>query len=168
MTRITLFTATVGDGPARLTIAVTRNFDAPDPFTVQLGSDAWPLAPADAERLAAAGRRIEGTLDSGAQRNGPVAEAAFFRRQLGNSDGRALTFELGIDAGGPVAAVYLEWRGKRIVDSSGRLLKALQVLGEAVATARQATAPMRVQDVRINPHAYRSPHAWDGKAPWEA
>ena len=54
MTKIILFSATVGDGPARLTLSVVRNFDALDPFTVALGNDTWPLSTADAERLAAA------------------------------------------------------------------------------------------------------------------
>ena len=62
MTRVTIFTSTIGDGP-RLTVSVTRDFESPDPFTVMLGSDAWPLSTHDAERLSAAGRRIEGTLD---------------------------------------------------------------------------------------------------------
>jgi len=163
MTKITLFAATVGDGPARLTLSVVRNFDSADPFTVTLGSDAWPLATQDAERLAAAGKRIEGRLDYAAQRNELVAEAAFFRRQLGNGDGRALTFEIGIDASGPLAAVYLEWAGKRIVDGSGRLLKMLQVLGEAAATIRQAEASRHTQDIRIDPQNYHSPYGWNGQ-----
>jgi hypothetical protein len=164
MTRITLFTSTIGDGPARLAVAVTRNFDSSlDPFTVALGSDNWPLATQDAERLASVGRRIEGALDYAAQRGEPIEEAPFFRRQLGNANGRAVTFELGIDAGGPVAAVYLEWNGRRIVDSTGRLLKALSVLAEAAATVRQATAPARVQDLRIDPQTFRSPYGWDGR-----
>jgi hypothetical protein len=164
MTKITLFSATIGDGPERLTVAVTRNFDSPDdPFTVELGSDTWPLAISDAERLAAAGRRIEGRLDYASQHDEPVEEAPFFRRQLGNSDGRALTFELGIDAGAPVAATYIEWRGRRVVDGTGRLLKMLQTLAEASATVRQASAPARVQDIRINPQTFRSPYGWDGR-----
>jgi hypothetical protein len=166
MTRITLFTSTIGDGPARLTISVTRNFDLSDPFTVQLGSDAWPLATADAERLAAAGRRIEGRFDLAAQHGEQIEKAPFFRRQLGSADGRGMTFEIGIDASGPLAAVYLEWAGKRVVDSTGRLLKALSVLGEATATIRR-TAASRVQDIRINPQTFRSPYGWDGRAPWE-
>ena len=87
MTRVTIFTSTIGDGP-RLTVSVTRDFESPDPFTVMLGSDAWPLSTHDAERLSAAGRRIEGTLDYRAQRNEPVKEAPFFRRQLGSGEGR--------------------------------------------------------------------------------
>jgi hypothetical protein len=167
MTRVVLFTSTIGDGPARLTISVTRNFES-DPFTVALGSsDNWPLATQDAERLAAAGRRIEGALDYAAQRGEPVEEAPFFRRQLGNSDGRGMTFEIGIDASGPLAAVYLEWNGRRIVDSTGRLLKALAVLGEATTTIRKAEATRRVQDIRVDPQRFRSPLAWDGRAPWE-
>jgi hypothetical protein len=163
MTRITLFTSTIGDGLAKLTISVARNFDSPDPFTVQLGSDAWPLATPDAERLAAAGRRIDGTLDYAAQRNEPVEEAAYFRRQLGNGDGRGSTFEIGIDASGPIAAVYLEWNGRRIVDGSGRLLRMLQTIGEATASVRQASVPARVQDIRINPETFRSPYGWNGQ-----
>jgi hypothetical protein len=165
MTSVTLFSSTVGDGPARLTISVVRDFDSPDPFTIQLGSDAWPLATQDAERLAAAGRRIEGCFDYCAQRGEPVEEAAYFRRQLGSGDGRGSTFEIGIDASGPLAAVYVEWRGKRVVDGSGRLLRMLQVLGESTSTVRQASR--RVQDIRINPHTFRSPIGWDGRAPWE-
>jgi hypothetical protein len=161
MTRITLFTSTIGDGPARLTISVTRNFDLSDPFTVQLGSDALPMATADAERLASAGRRIGGALDYAAQRGTLVEEAAFFRRQLGNAD-HAATFELGIDAGGPVAATYIEWRGRRVVDGTGRLLRALSILAEAAATVRQ-TAQSRVQDIRVDPEAFRSPFGWDGR-----
>ena len=162
MASITLFSSTIGDGRARLSISVTRNFDAPDPFTIELGSDAWPLATQDAERLAAAGRRIEGTLDYRAQRGEPVEEAAFFRRQLGNSD-RGATFEIGIDASGQYAAVYLEWAGRRIVDSSGRLLKMLSTLGELTATVRQAEASRRVQDIRIDAQNYRSPFGWEGR-----
>jgi hypothetical protein len=162
MTKITLFTATIGDGPAKLTVSVTRTFDSSDPFVVTLGSDSWPLATQDAERLAAAGRRIEGCFDYRAQRNEPVEEAAFFRRQLGNADGRGMTFEIGIDASGPLAAVYLEWAGKRVVDSTGRLLKALSVLGEATATIRR-TAASRVQDIRVDPQTFRSPYGWDGR-----
>ena len=167
MTHIILFTSTIGDGPgARLTISVVRNFDSADPFTVGLGNDAWPLATQDAERLAAAGRRIEGTLDYAAQRGEPVQEAPFFRRQLGNSD-RAATFEIGIDASGQYAAVYLEWAGRRIVDSSGRLLRALSTLGESTAMIRQTEAARRVQDIRIDAQNYRSPHAWDGRTPYD-
>jgi hypothetical protein len=162
MTHVTLFTSTIGDGPSRLSIAVTQNFDSPDPFTVTLGSDSWPLATHDASRLSAAGRRIEGTLDFCAQRGEPVEEAPFFRRQLGNTDGRGMTFELGIDASSPIASVYMLWNGKRIIDSTGRLLKALSVLGEATATVRQATAS-RVQDLRINPETFRSPYGWNGQ-----
>jgi hypothetical protein len=157
----------IGDGPAKLTVAVNQNFDSADPFTITLGNDSWPLATQDAERLAAAGRRIEGTLDYCAQRNAPVEEAPFFRRQLGNGDGRGATFEIGIDASGPIAAVYLAWNGRRIVDGTGRLLKMLQTLGEATATVRRAEAPSRVQDLRIDAQNYRSPHGWDGHTPWE-
>ena len=146
-----------------LTISVTRNFDSPDdPFVVTLGSDTWPLATQDAERLASAGRRIEGRLDYAAQRGEPIEEAPFFRRQLGSGDGRGSTFELGIDAGGPVAATYIEWRGKRVVDGSGRLLKMLSTLGEATSTIRQTEAS-RVQDIKINAQNYRSPYGWDGR-----
>ena len=166
MTHVILFTATIGAVPARLTISVIRNFES-DPFTVALGSDNWPLATQDAERLAAAGRRIEGRLDYCAQRNEPIEEAPFFRRQLGNADGRALTFELGIDAGGPVAATYIEWRGRRVVDGSGRLLRMLQTIGEATATIRQAEASRRVQEIRINPETFRSPYGWDGRTPYD-
>jgi hypothetical protein len=161
MTRITLFSSTVGDGPARLTISVIRNFES-DPFTVALGSDNWPLATQDAERLAAAGRRIEGALDYAAQRGEPIAEAPFFRRQLGNTGGHGATFEIGIDASGPLACVYLEWSGKRIVDGTGRLLKMLSVIGEATATIRHA-ASSRVHDLRISPETFRSPYGWSGR-----
>jgi hypothetical protein len=168
MTRITLFTSTLGDGPAKLTLSVVRTFDSPDPFVVTLGNDTWPLSTADAERLSAAGRRIEGTLDYCTQRNEPVEEAPFFRRQLGSGDGRGSTFEIGIDASGQFAAVYLEWNGRRIVDGTGRLLKMLSVLGESTQTIRQASAASHVREIRINPHTYRSPYGWDGRAPWEA
>jgi hypothetical protein len=167
MARLTLFTATIGDGLARLTVSVVRTFDSIDPFVVALGADNWPLATTDAERLAASGRRIEGTLDYRAQRNELVEEAAFFRRQLGNSDGRGSTFELGIDASGPLACVYLEWAGKRIVDGSGRLLKMLQTIGESTATIRRTEVARRTQDIRIDAQNYRSPFGWDGRAPWE-
>jgi hypothetical protein len=167
MTHVTLFSSTIGDGPARLTVAVTQNFDSADAFAVALGNDAWPLATQDAERLAAAGRRIERCFDCRAQRNEPVEEAAYFRRQLGNANGRAVTFELGIDAGGPVAAVYLEWNGRRIIDSTGRLLKALAILAEATATIRQAEASRRVQNLQLDLKNYRSPLAWDGRTPYD-
>jgi hypothetical protein len=162
MTRVAIFTATIGAGSARLTISVARNFES-DPFTVTLGSDNWPLSTQDAERLASAGRRIEGALDFAAQRGEPVEEAPFFRRQLGNPNGRAVTFELGIDAGGPVAAVYLEWGGRQIVDGSGRLLKMLQTIAEATATVRRAEAPSGVHDIRIDPQTFRSPYGWNGQ-----
>src|ERR1700677_1466575 len=146
MASITLFNSTVGDGLAKLTVAVTRNFDSADAFTIALGNDNWPLSTQDAERLASAGRRIEGAVDYAAQRGEPVEEAPFFRRQLGAADGRAVTFELGIDAGGPVAATYIEWRGRRAIDASGRLLKMLQTLAVATVTIQQAEASRRVQD----------------------
>jgi hypothetical protein len=165
MTRVTLFTSTIGDGP-RVTVSVTRDFGSPDPFTVTLGTDNWPLATQDADRLAAAGRRIEGRLDYAAQRGEPVEEAPFFRRQLGNGDGRGSTFELGIDASGQFAATYLVWNGRRIVDGSGRLLKMLSIIGEAATTIRQAAAS-RVQDLRINPETFRSPFGWDGRTPYD-
>jgi hypothetical protein len=162
MTRVTIFTSTIGDGPAKLTVAVIRNFDSSDPFTVQLGSDAWPLATADAERLAAAGRRIEGRFDLAAQHGEQIEGAPFFRRQLGNSD-QAATFEIGIDAGGQFAAVYLEWNGRRIVDGTGRLLKMLSVLGESTQTIRQTAASRHTQDIRIDPQNYHSPYGWNGQ-----
>jgi hypothetical protein len=162
MTRVTLFTSTIGDGP-RLTLSVTRDFESPDPFTVMLGSDAWPLSTHDAERLSAAGKRIEGTLDYCAQRNEPAKEAPFFRRQLGSGDGRGSTFELGIDASGPLAAVYLTWSGKRIVDGSGRLLKMLQTISEATTTIRQASASRHTQDIRVDLQNYHSPYGWNGR-----
>jgi hypothetical protein len=160
--KITLFTSTIGDGPARLTVSVTRNFES-DPFTVTLGSDNWPLSTQDAERLAAAGRRIERTFDFSAQHGEPVEEAPFFQRQLGDANGSGATFEVGVDASGPFAVVYLEWRGRRIVDGSGRLLKMLATLGEATKTVRQAAAPSRVQDIRIDPETFRSPYGWNGQ-----
>jgi hypothetical protein len=163
MTSITLFSSTIGDGPARLTISVARNFDSADPFTVTLGTDNWPLATHDAERLAAAGRRIEARLDFCAQRGEPVEEAPFFRRQLGNSDGRALTFELGIDASGQFAATYLVWNGRRIIDNSGRLLRMLSIIAEATTTIRQAASSRRTQDIRLDPQTFRSPFGWDGQ-----
>jgi hypothetical protein len=82
MTSITLFSSTIGDGPARLTISVARNFDSADPFTVMLGTDNWPLATHDAERLAAAGRRIEGRLDYCAQHNERVEGRRTIRASL--------------------------------------------------------------------------------------
>jgi hypothetical protein len=167
MTRITLFSSTVGDGPARLTVSVTQNFDSADAFIIALGNDNWPLSTQDAARLAGAGKRIEGVFDYSAQHGEPVTEEPYFRRQLGSTDGRALTFEIGIDASGPLAAVYIEWRGRRIVDGRGRLLKALAVLGEAAATIRQTKASRRTQDIRIDPQTFRSPYGWDGRAPWE-
>jgi hypothetical protein len=167
MTHVTLFTSTIGDGPARLTVTVNQNFDSADAFVIALGNDNWPLSTQDAERLAAAGKRIEGTFDYCGQHNEPVTEAPYFRRQLGNPDGRGAAFELGIDASGPLATVYMEWAGKRVVDGSGRLLKMLQTVGEATATIRQAEASRRVQDIRIDPQRFRSPFGWDGQAPWE-
>jgi hypothetical protein len=161
MASITLFNATVGDGP-RLTVSVTRNFDSADAFTIALGNDNWPLSTQDAERLSAAGRRIEGCFDYRAQRNEPVEEAPFFRRQLGNSD-CAATFEIGIDASGPLACVYLEWAGRRIVDSSGRVLRMLSILGESTQTIRQAETSRQVQDIRVDPQNYRSPYGWNGQ-----
>jgi hypothetical protein len=92
-----------------------------------------------------------------------VEEAAYFRRQLGNGDGRGATFEIGIDASGPLAAVFLEWRGKRIVDSTGRLLKMLSIIGEATATIRRTEASRRTQDIRIDPQNFCSPYGWDGR-----
>ena len=45
---------------------------------------------------------LKGRLDYRAQRNEPVKEAPFFRRQLGNGQDHAATFEIGIDASGTV------------------------------------------------------------------
>jgi hypothetical protein len=168
MTTIALFNAVIGAGPARLTIAIIRNFNSPDDaFIITLGNDDWPLTVEHAERLTACGRRIEGALDWSAQHNEPVKLEPYFQRQLGFSDGSAAKFEVGIDELNGLACAYVEWKGKRAIDGSGRLLKMLQVLGEAAATIRQAEASRRVQDIRINPHTFRSPIGWDGRAPWE-
>ena len=151
MTKITLFSlATLATGPQDSRSRSPETSTRLTRSRSQLGTDNWPLATQDAERLAAAGRRIEGRLDYASQHDEPVEEAPFFRRQLGNSD-HAATFEIGIDASGPLAAVYLEWRGKRIVDSSGRLLRMLSTIAEATTTVRQAAASRRVQDLRIDP-----------------
>jgi hypothetical protein len=162
MTKITLFSATIGDGPARLTISITRNFESPDAFIITLGRDEWPLTVKDAERLVASGRRIEGALDWAAQHNEPVKLEPYYQRQLGFSDGSAAKIEIGLDELGGHACAYLEWAGKRVVDSTGRLLKALSVLGESTATIRQAAAS-RVQDIRVDPQTFRSPYGWNGQ-----
>ena len=53
----------------------------------------------------------------------------------------------------------------RELESTGRLLKALSVLGEATATIRQVSR--RTQDLQVDLRSFRSPLAWDGRAPWE-
>ena len=163
MTHVTLFTSTIGDSPAKLTISITRNFDSSNAFVVRLGNDEWSLAAADAERLAAAGRRIEGALDWAAQHNEPVRLEPYFQRQLGFSDGSAAKIEIGLDEIDGQARAYLEWNSKRAIDASGRLLRALSVLGEATTTIRQASASSRVQELRINPETFRSPYGWNGQ-----
>ena len=163
MTQVTLFSTTIGDGPARLTVSVVRDFDSADPFTIGLGNDAWPLATADAERLAAAGRRIEGALDWCAQHNEPVKLEPYYQRQLGFSDGSAAKIEIGLDEIEGRACAYLEWNSRRAIDGTGRLLKALSTIGEATTTIRQTAASRRVQDIRINPETFQSPYGWSGQ-----
>jgi hypothetical protein len=167
MAHVSLFSSTIGAGAARLAISVTRNFESSDAFIIVLGHDEWLLAVKDAERLAACGRRLEGALDWSAERNEPVRLEPYFQRQLGFADGSSSKFEIGLDELNGLACAYLEWNSKRAIDNSGRLLKALSMLGESATTIRQAEASRRVQDIRINPETYRSPHAWDGRAPWE-
>jgi hypothetical protein len=161
MTRITLFTATIGDGPAKLAVAVTQTFDSSDTFVVSLGGDSWPMSTRDAELLAAAGMRIEGALDYAAQRGERVSETVFYNRQLGG-EGNAVTFEIGIDCSGEFAAPYLSWRDRRIVDSTGRLLKMLATLGDACSSVRRAGGA-KVQDIQLDLRNYRSPFAWRGE-----
>jgi hypothetical protein len=167
MTKITLFSATIGDGPARLTISITRNFESPDAFIITLGRDEWPLTVKDAERLVASGRRIEGALDWAAQHNEPVKLEPYYQRQLGFSDGSAAKIEIGLDEINGQACAYLEWSNKRAIDGSGRLLKMLQVLGESTQTIRQTAASRHTQDIRINPETFRSPYGWDGRTPYD-
>ena len=162
MTTINLFCAIIGDGLARLTVSVTRNFNSTDAFVVSLGNDNWPMTTTDAEKLAAAGRRIEGALDYAAQRGEQVKEAAFYRRELGGGGGDAVAVELGIDCSGEYAAAYLSWRDRRIVDGSGRLLKMLSVIGGACSATRRAGGS-RVQDGQINLRNYQSPYGWNGQ-----
>jgi hypothetical protein len=163
MTVITLFSAIIGVGQARLSIAITRNFASDNnAFTVRLGADEWSMSTADAERLSACGRRLEGALDWAAQHNSPMKLEPYFQRQLGFSDGSASKFEIGLDELGGTAVPYLEWNNKRAIDGSGRLLKVLSIIGEATTTIRQAAAS-RVQDLRINPETFQSPCGWDGR-----
>jgi hypothetical protein len=167
MTTISLFNAMIGDAPPRLTVAITQTFNPPDDFVVTLGDDRWPLSARDAETLAAAGKRIEGALDFAAQRHEPVEAAAFYNRQLGGGGGNAATVEIGIDCAGEFAAPYLSWRDRRIIDSSGRLLKALSILSDACSLVRRTTMRARVLDIQIDLKNCRSPFGWDGRAPWE-
>jgi hypothetical protein len=167
MTRVTIFTSTIGHGPARIAIAIHQDAIAESAFTIDLDNDNWFLTLKDAERLAAAGRRIEGALDYCAQRNEPVNLEPYFQRQLGFADGSSSKFELGLDEINGLACAYLEWKGKRAVDPTGRLLRALSILSEATRTIRQAEAPGRIQDIRIDARNYKSQFGWDGKAPWE-
>jgi hypothetical protein len=167
MAHVSLFSATIGDGPSRLSLSILRNFDSSDAFIVMLGNDEWPLTVKDAEWLAACGRRIEGALDWAAQHNEKVNLEPYYQRQLGFNDGSAAKIEIGLDELNGVAVPYLEWANRRAIDSTGRLLKALAVLAEATATIRRAEASRRVQDIRINPETFRSPFGWDGRTPWE-
>jgi hypothetical protein len=167
MAHVSLFSSTIGAAAARLTISVTRNFESSHAFIITLGNDDWPLTVEHAERLTACGRRLEGALDWSAQRNEPVKLEPYFQRQLGFADGSSSKFEIGLDELHGLACAYVEWKGKRAIDASGRLLKMLSILGESATTIRQAEASRRTQDIRIDPQNYRSPHAWDGKAPWE-
>jgi hypothetical protein len=132
-----------------------------------LGSDSWSLSTQDAERLSAAGRRIEGRLDYASQHGEAVKLEPHYQRQLVFGDGSAAKIEIGLDELNGRACAYLEWNGKRAIDASGRLLKALSIIGETTTTIRQAASSRRTQDIRIDLRNYRSPHAWDGKAPWE-
>jgi hypothetical protein len=167
MAHVSLFSSTIGAGPARLTISVTRNFESPDAFIITLGRDEWPLTVKDAERLVASRRRIEGALDWAAQHNEPVKLEPYYQRQLGFSDGSAAKIEIGLDELGGHACAYLEWANKRSIDGSGRLLRALATLGEATATIRRTEASRRTQDIRVDPQRFRSPLAWDSRAPSE-
>jgi hypothetical protein len=163
MAHVNLFTSTVGDGLAKLTISILRNFESSDPFTIMLGSDSWSLSTQDAERLSAAGRRIEGRLDFASQHGEAVKLAPYYQRQLGFSDGSAAKIEIGLDEINGQACAYLEWNSKRAIDASGRLLRALSILGEATSTIRQTAASRPVQDLRINPETFRSPFGWNGQ-----
>jgi hypothetical protein len=163
VTRIVLFKSEIGDGPTTLTLAVTRNFDSSDPFTIAIGADEWSMTATDAERLAACGRRLEGALDWAAQHGEPVKLGPFFQRHLGFADGSASKFEVGLDELGGHACAYLEWANKRALDGSGRLLKALSTLGEATTTIRQTEASRHIQDIKINAQNFRSSYGWDGQ-----
>ena len=65
----------------------------------------------EAERLASAGRRIEGRLDCSARQGVAPRAEPFFRRKI-DFGNEAVTFKLGI-AAEPVG-VYLEWAGKLV------------------------------------------------------
>jgi hypothetical protein len=163
MARVTVFSSTIGRGPARIAVAVHQNASVESAFTIDLDTDNWSLTVKDAERLAACGRRIEGALDWAAQHNEPVQLEPYFQRQLGFADGSSAKLEIGLDELNGLACAYLEWNGKRAVDSSGRLLKVLETMGDATATIRQAEASRRVQNLQVDLQNYRSPFGWDGR-----
>ena len=98
-----------------------------------------------AERLASAGRRIEGRLDCAARQGVAPRAEPFFRRKIDFGD-EVVTFELGI-AAEPVG-VYLEWAGKRVVvglDRRNMRQIALARIGEAAADIRRASRPPRAR-----------------------
>lgn len=161
MTSVNLFCATIGDGTARLSISVTQNFDLLDAFVVSLGADAWPMTTRDAERLAAAGTRIQGVLDLAAQRHERVEERVFYHQELGGG-GDAVAVEIGIDCSGEFASPYLQWRDRRIVDNSGRLLRMLQTIADACSAVRRAGGA-RVQNIQVDLRNFRSPIGWNGR-----
>ena len=167
MAHVSLFSAPIGAGAAKLAVRVHQTFADELPFRIDLDADNWSLNMKDAELLAACGRRIEGALDWAAQHNEPVQLEPYFQRQLGFADGSSSKFEIGLDELNGLACAYVEWANKRAVDNSGRLLKALSILGEATATIRKAEASRHVQNLQVDLQNYRSPLAWDGRAPWE-
>jgi hypothetical protein len=101
-------------------------------------------------------------LDWSAQHSGPVKLEPYYQRQLGFGDGSAAKIEIGLDELDGLACAYLEWSNKRAIDSTGRVLRMLSIIGDATTTIRQAAAS-RVQDLQINPETFRSPFGWNGQ-----
>ena len=81
-------------------------------FSLELDRAEWRMTLDEAERLASAGRRIEGRLDCSARQGVAPRAEPFFRRKI-DFGNEVVTFKLGI-AAEPVG-VYLEWAGKRVV-----------------------------------------------------
>ena len=85
----------------------------------------------------------------------------FHHQELGGG-GDAVAVEIGIDCSGEFASPYLQWRDRRIVDNSGRLLRMLQTIADACSAVRRAGGA-RVQNIQVDLRNFRSPIGWNGR-----